>query len=24
VRTADRLLREVQVYACYDYRTLPL
>jgi len=24
VRTDDRLLREVQVYACYDYRTMPL
>ncbi|HEX4665323.1 MAG TPA: glycosyltransferase family 39 protein [Chthoniobacterales bacterium] len=24
VRTGGRLLREVQVYACYDYRTLPL
>jgi hypothetical protein len=24
VRTAGRLLREVQVYACYDYRTMPL
>jgi hypothetical protein len=24
VRTDDRLLRQVQVYACYDYRTLPL
>jgi Dolichyl-phosphate-mannose-protein mannosyltransferase len=24
VRTAGRLLRQVQVYACYDYRTIPL
>ncbi|CAN5400672.1 hypothetical protein BH20VER3_BH20VER3_08410 [soil metagenome] len=24
VRTGGRLLREVQVYACYDYRTMPL
>ncbi len=24
VRTNGRLLRELQVYACYDYRTLPL
>lgn len=24
VRTSGRLLREVQVYACYDYRTMPL
>ena len=24
VRTDDRLLREVQVYACYDYHTMPL
>jgi hypothetical protein len=24
VRTGDRLLRELQVYACYDYRTMPL
>lgn len=24
VKSGDRLLREVQVYACYDYRTMPL
>jgi 4-amino-4-deoxy-L-arabinose transferase-like glycosyltransferase len=24
VRAGDRLLRELQVYACYNYRTLPL
>lgn len=24
VRVGDRLLRELQVYACYDYRTMPL
>jgi hypothetical protein len=24
VRIGGRLLREVQVYACYDYRTMPL
>ncbi len=24
VRTGDRVLRELQVYACYDYRTMPL
>ena len=24
VQTGGRLLREVQVYACYDYRTMPL
>jgi 4-amino-4-deoxy-L-arabinose transferase-like glycosyltransferase len=24
VRTGGRLLRELQVYACYDYRTMPL
>ncbi len=24
VRTGSRLLRELQVFACYDYRTLPL
>jgi len=24
VRTGNRLLRELQIYACYDYRTMPL
>ena len=24
VRAGDRLLRELEVYACYDYRTMPL
>jgi hypothetical protein len=24
VRTGGRLLRQLQVYACYDYRTMPL
>jgi hypothetical protein len=24
VRAGRRLLREVQVFACYDYRTMPL